>query len=118
MGAQGTAVLDFGAFPGSAIAKVDVAAAGVVAASAIEAWIRPAASADHTDIDHVAAPMKVVGVYLSDDNIRIYGIDQNDVLPPLEPVVLAGSGSSKTFGMDRQPKPMFVGQFNVNWVWN
>lgn len=117
MGAQGTAVLDFGAFPGSNIARVDVAAAGVIAGSAVEAWLRPVASADHTDVDHIAAPMKVVGEYVADDNIRIYGINENDVLPPLEPQPLFG-GSSKLSGMQRSPVPMFVGQWNVNWVWN
>jgi hypothetical protein len=120
MGAQGTATLDFGAFPGSSVAYVDVVAAGVVAASAVEAWIRPVASTDHTDVDHVAAPMKVVGVYVSDGNIRIYGINQNDVIPPLEPqpvAMSAGSLRTKTL-LDRQKSPMFVGQFNVWWVWN
>jgi len=129
MGAQGTATLDFGAFPGSNVASVDVAAAGVVAGSAIEAWIRPAASADHTDVDHVVAPMKVVGTYLSDGNIRIFGINENDVIPPLEPVAhvpgnkeagVGGGGKllSPFLRLARQPSPMFVGQFNVNWVWN
>jgi hypothetical protein len=119
MGASGTATLDFGAFPGSNVAIVDVAAPGVVSTSAVEAWIRPVASADHTDTDHVAAPMKVVGQYLSDDNIRIFGINQNDVIPPVE---LQPETSSKLRGVivrpARQNAPMFVGQFNVWWVWN
>ena len=121
MGASGTAVLDFGAFPGSNVAIVDVAAAGVISTSAVEAWIRPVASADHTDADHVAAPMKVVGQYLSDNNIRIFGINQNDVIPPLEPQPSLDK-SSKPRGVfvspARQNAPMFVGQFNVWWVWN
>lgn len=106
MGAQGTATLDFGAFPGSSVATVDVVATGVISTSAIEAWIRPEATADHTDADHVAAPMKVVGVFLSNDNIRIFGINTNDVIPPDTP------------GVPIQAAPMFVGLFKVNWVWN
>lgn len=122
MGAQGTATLDFGAFPGSNVAFVDVAAVGVVAGSAIEAWMRPVATADHTDTDHIAAPMKVVGTYLSDDNIRIYGINESDVMPPEEeqrPEANPGISSLRS-GLTRvrQPAPMFVGQFSVNWVWN
>lgn len=119
MATQGTAVLDFGAFPGSNVAVVDVATAGVVSTSAVEAWVRPEASADHTDADHIAAPMKVVGQYLSDGNIRIYGINMNDVMPPVEtaqpykPVYRMLSP-----GVTRQRAPMLVGQFNVNWVWN
>jgi len=117
MGAQGTAVLDFGSFPGSSVASVDVAATGVVSTSAIEAWIRPEATADHTDVDHVAAPMKVVGTFLSNNNIRIYGISTNDVIPP-EELVAATSDVGLSQRPNRQGLPMFVGQFNVNWVWN
>jgi hypothetical protein len=122
MGAQGTAVLDFGAFPGSNVAIVDVVAVGVVVSSAIEAWLNPAASADHTDMDHVAAPMKVTGTYLSDGNIRIYGINVNDTIPPLELVLRKGElpvfANRNYVTFERRNAPMFVGQFNVNWVWN
>lgn len=122
MGAQGTATLDFGAFPGSNVAYVDVATPGVISTSAVEAWIRPVATADHTDTDHVAAPMKVVGQYVSDGNIRIYGINLNDVMPPLEPQQLLRRPVTSTTRpevlMARQNSPMFVGQFSVWWVWN
>lgn len=122
MGAQGTAVLDFGAFPGSNVAITDVVATGVISTSAVEAWIRPEASADHTDTDHVAAPMKVTGQYLSDGNIRIYGININDVIPPLEntpPKTLTALQATRPyFNQQRQNSPMLVGQYNVNWVWN
>lgn len=101
------------------MAIADVSTAGVVSTSTIEAWIRPIASSDHTDTDHVAAPMRVVGTYLSDNNLRIYGINQNDVIPPLEPQPAV---TSKLRGplvrFDRQNAPMFVGQFNVSWSWS
>ena len=121
MGAQGTAVLDFGAFPGSSVTSVDVAASGVGSTSAVEAWIRPVASADHTVEDHITTPMRVVGQYLSDNNIRIYGINTNDILPPEEvvpnpgkrPLINRNNRLSK-----RDPAPMLVGQYNVWWVWN
>jgi len=109
MGAQGTATLDFGVFPGSSVTSVDVAAAGLISTSAVEAWIRPVATADHTVEDHIIVPMRVVGQYLSDGNIRIYGINANDVIPPQEDV------SPATV---RQNAPMLVGQYNVWWVWN
>jgi hypothetical protein len=118
MGAQGTATLDFGAFPGSNVAYVDVVATGVISTSAIEAWLRPVATADHTDTDHIAAPMKVSAVFVSNDNIRIYGINQNDVMPPLEPQLGMSPSDQKYARMDRQNSPMFVGQFSVWWVWN
>jgi hypothetical protein len=121
MGAQGTAVLDFGAFPGSSAGSVDVNTVGVVNTSAIEAWIRPVASADHTDADHIAAPMKVTAMFLSNDNIRIFGFNTNDVVPPVENLPPQPPGSklnSPYVRPGRQNAPMFVGQFNVWWVWN
>lgn len=123
MGAQGTTSLNFGAFPGSSVASVDVAATGVVVTSAVEAWIRPEASADHTDGDHVAANMRIVGHYLSDGNIRIWGLNNNDITPPLEPSPVVGAtGVASTARVHqtlaRQPAPMLVGTFNVNWAWN
>lgn len=122
MGAQGTATLDFGAFPGSSITNVDVVAAGVISTSAVEAWIRPEATADHTDGDHVATPIRIVGHYLSDNNIRIWGINENDVIPPLEPVPLvrdlATSAARPEAVVARQNSPMLVGTYKVNWVWN
>lgn len=120
MGAQGTATLDFGAFPGSSVTSVDVVATGVISTSAVEAWIRPVASADHTVEDHIIAPMRVVGQYLSDNNIRIYGININDVMPPFEEqrLVITGTGARKKTNITRQNAPMLVGQYNVWWVWN
>jgi hypothetical protein len=121
MGAQGTATLDFGAFPGSNITSVDVSAPGVVSTSAVEAWIRPEATADHTDGDHVIAPMRVIGHYLSDNNIRIWGIGINDVMPPLEPQTLVRPSTNAArpeFQFGRQNSPMLVGTYMANWVWN
>ena len=54
MGAQGTAVLDFGAFPGKSDASVAVTGqAAIVAGSLVEAWIRPVDTADHTADEHM-----------------------------------------------------------------
>jgi len=110
MGAQGTADLNFGAFPGSSVAFVDVVATGVVSTSGVEAWIRPVATADHTDVDHIAAPLRIVGVFVSNDNIRIYGMSTSDLFSPDPPQTAPRVGI--------RPSPMFVGIFKVNWVWN
>lgn len=124
MGAQGTAILNFGAFPGSSVTSVDVNTVGVVATSAVEAWIRPVVSADHSDIDHVAARIRVVGSFLSNDNIRIYGINENDVIPPFEGRKPTGQENTPASAVrphtetSRQNSPMLVGQYNVWWVWN
>jgi hypothetical protein len=121
MGAQGTATLDFGVFPGSSVTSVDVVATGVISTSAVEAWIRPVASSDHTVEDHIIVPMRVVGQYLSDNNLRIYGINTNDVQPPEEriPVLKKKPLTLRNNAMTvRAPAPMLVGQYNVWWVWN
>jgi hypothetical protein len=75
-------------------------------------------------MDHVAAPMKVVAVYVSDDNMRIYGINQNDVIPstelqPQQPGQLTPLAALRPKqNPARQASPMFVGQFSVFWCWN
>lgn len=97
----GTAELNFGVFPGTSIATVDVASVGVLVTSKLQAWIRPTATADHTDIDHVAASMAVHAIYLSDGNFRIYGSNRNDVTAP----------------DSKKNQPMFVGRYAVNWAW-
>lgn len=121
-GSTATGVLNFGSFPGSSVTSVDIVAVGVISTSVINAWIRPVASADHTDIDHVAAPMRVIGKYLSDGNIRVYGINTNDVIPP--PVLIHRQPQEATIAgrnyqsLERKISPMFVGQYNVNISWS
>ena len=123
MGAQGTASLDFGAFPGSSITQVDVTSAGIISTSALEAWIRPVSTADHTDMDHIAAPIRVTAMFLSNDNMRVFGINDNQIVPPLESQPIAGIGDqpSGLRGQNfvaRQNAPMLVGIYSVWWVWN
>ncbi len=57
--ATGTAILDFGAFPGSGQAAVAVADATVGAASKCEAWIRPIATAEHSEDEHIVEDLKI-----------------------------------------------------------
>ena len=86
MGAQGTADLDFGAFPGKSDASVAVTGqAGIVAGSLAEAWLRPVDTADHKADEHLLGQIEVKAgniaagtgftVYgVSLDNTRSYGI--------------------------------------------
>jgi len=99
MSGSGTALLDFGAFPGNTYATVDVNSPGIVAGSAIEAWIFPAATADHSIDEHVLEELTVRAAYLSNDNLRIYGTENSMDGP-------------------RSPNGHFLyGKFNVGWVW-
>lgn len=58
--ATGTATLDFGAFPGKCDASVAVTGqAALVAGSKVEAWIEPAATAQHSVDEHMLESFKV-----------------------------------------------------------
>lgn len=85
MGAQGEAVLNFGAFPGKTDATVAVTGQGaIVADSLVEAWIRPEATAEHSADEHrvegliihadTIVPSTGFTIYgQTDDKLRRYG---------------------------------------------
>ena len=79
MGAQGTATLDFGAFPGSYDVDLDVAAAGVLTTSAVEAWIRPQASTDHSIDEHLIESIKIIGYCEAAGTITIRAFQVTEV---------------------------------------
>ena len=58
---QGSAVIDFGAHPGSNEASIAVADSGVSAASKAEAFVM----ADDTTSDHTASDHRYVGLWLA-----------------------------------------------------
>lgn len=93
MGAQGTAVLDFGAAPGAnSEASIAVSQASILADSSVEAWVRHAATADHT-LDEVRFEQLriLAGSINAGVGFTIYG------------EVLKGRA---------------WGRFNIDWVWN
>jgi hypothetical protein len=96
MGAQGTATLDFGAFPGSSDASVAVSGqTGILSGSLAEAWIVPAATADHSVDEHRVEELAVVaGSIVAGTGFTVYGR-------------CTGRGDVRLYG-----------QFNVGWVWN
>lgn len=98
MGAAGSALLDFGAFPGARDITLDVATVGVVTTSLVEAWVFPAVTADHTADEHRIENLKVSAVWKVDGTITITGICDD---PPI------GGQSGKLYG-----------KYNVGWVWN
>jgi hypothetical protein len=53
MSGQGTTTIDFGAFPGKTDVTVDIVASGITGLSLAEAWLFPAATADHTVDEHL-----------------------------------------------------------------
>lgn len=95
MGAQGTTTLDFGAFPGASDASVAVTGqASILSGSLVEAWLLPAATADHSADEHRVETLDVVaGLIVAGTGFTIYGM--ND-----------GAGTR------------IYGTWNVAWVWN
>lgn len=104
MGAQGTATINFGAFPGATDATVAVTGqAGILAGSLVEAWILPAATADHSADEHwVDPPQITAGNVVAGTGFTIYG------------KVREGDG----VGDRRANSARVYGQWNVAWVWN
>jgi hypothetical protein len=94
MATQGTAVLNFGAFPGGSNASVTVTGqAGIVAGSLVEAWVRPVATADHSADEHIVDPPRVIA---------------GDIVPGVGFTVHGFSVNTKRHH----------GQYTVAWVWN
>lgn len=111
--ATGTAVLDFGAFPGKSDASVAVTGqAAIVAGSLAEAWIRPVATADHTADEHMLETLKVfAGNIVAGVGFTIYGFntsETNEEPAPLRDVNSPTGGGRAT---------RIYGQFTIAWAW-
>ena len=100
MGGQGTAVLDFGGFPGASDANVVAAAVGMTSTSLAEAWMSPTATADHTSDEHFVETIKLIAGLFVNDIIIIRGVNSSQLTNP------------------EGPTPRIWGTWNVNWVWN
>lgn len=96
MGASGTTTVDFGTFPGTSTAAVDVTGqAGILSNSLVEAWVLPVTTADHTDLEHILDPPRVIaGSIVAGTGFTIYAT--------------AWPG-----GLN-----LHYGQYTVAWVWN
>ena len=111
MGAQGTATLDFGAFPGVSNTSVTITGqAAIVAGSLVEAWISPAITSDHSADEHVVETLKVIaGNIVAGTGFTIYGINASQLNEPIIGGVMCSQGGIGT---------RLYGQWNVGWVWN
>lgn len=133
MGAQGTATLDFGAFPGKSDASVAVTGqAGILSGSLVEAWILPAATADHSADEHLVETLKVVAGNISaGTGFTIYGINTSQLNEPLSEygqgrnhrstgtaAANTGTGANTHKGSVGGQGTRIYGQWSVAWVWN
>jgi hypothetical protein len=129
MGAQGTATINFGAFPGQSDASVTVTGqAGILAGSLVEAWLFPTATADHSADEHVVETIEVkAGNIVAGTGFTIYAKNTNQVLErePLQQLVQqqpSAGDMPRTIGMNpnyiTSRSPMIYGQWTVAWAWN
>lgn len=130
MGATGTAVLDFGAFPGKSDASVDVTGqSGIVTGSLVEAWIRPAATADHSADEHMLETIKVFAANIvAGTGFTIYGFNTSEINEHEPPQFITHQGQSVA-GSPRQAGrwpatysegrgTRIYGAFTIAWAWN
>lgn len=119
MGAQGTATLDFGAFPGKSDTSVTVTGqTGIVSGSLVEAWIRPVATSDHTADEHIVdAPVVIAGNIVAGTGFTIYGVAR-DGIPVPDAIPRFERRALDPLQERGRVAPMPYGQWTVAWVWN
>ena len=125
MGAQGTATLDFGAFPGGSDTTVAVTGqTGILAGSLVEAWILPSATADHTADEHWCESLRVMaGNVVAGTGFTIYGLNTSTLFEPLVSpgVATFRSGGSPNGEQGRSVGGLgtrIYGAWNIAWCWN
>ena len=126
-GNQGTAVLNFGAFPGASDASVAVTGqTGIVAGSVVQAWMRPVDTADHLADEHWVETIEVsAGAIVAGTGFTIFGRNSNQINEGLEH---AGVGNFRSAATTVYGRPgdesrggqgtRIYGQWNVQWRWN
>jgi hypothetical protein len=124
MGAQGTVVLDFGAFPGKSDASVAVTGqSGIVSGSLVEAWIRLEATSDHSADEHMVETIKVfAGNIIAGTGFTVYGLNTSQ-LNESEPAQLfeepSGVRTPQHSPASSEGKGTRIyGQWTIAWCWN
>jgi hypothetical protein len=128
--ATGTAILDFGAFPGASDASVAVTGqTGIVSGSLVEAWIRPVDTVDHTADEHMIETLKVFAhSIVAGTGFTISGFNTSQLNEPVVPVIqgpnnltLAGNLVDAE-GFQQLTRgglgTRIYGQWTVAWAWN
>jgi L-fucose mutarotase/ribose pyranase (RbsD/FucU family) len=113
MGASGTAILDFGSFPGQSTASLVVASAGITPTSLIEAWILPAVTTDHSADEHQVETLTVKADQTSVVPGVSFVINLTNTSQLNEPLVASGSQGSTLGGLGTR----IFGKWSIGWVW-
>jgi hypothetical protein len=118
MGAQGTATINFGAFPGASDTSVAVSQINILSGSLVEAWLFPSATADHSADEHLIDPPTIsAGNIVAGVGFTIYAVARDGIPVPdaIERGIAAVTAPPQEHGRSA-PKP--YGQWSVAWVWN
>lgn len=129
MGAQGTVTIDFGAFPGKSDASVAITGqTGIVAGSLVEAWLFPAATADHTADEHMVETLKIsAGNIVASTGFTVYAFNTNQIAEHELPQQLTHQQPSagamprwigRRADYSEGKAPMIYGQWTIAWAWN
>lgn len=126
----GTAVVDFGAFPGASDASIGVTGqAAIVAGSKINAWLRLEATADHSADEHWVESIRVfAGNIVAGTGFTIYARNDSELSEPLEWAHPAHIHiASSTAGQNTAPQvgnpwrggqgTRIYGQWTLQWQW-
>lgn len=99
---NGSALLDFGVFPGASDASVAVTGqAAIQAGSTIDAWLSPAATTDHTADEHLVESLSVFcGNVIAGTGFTIYGTNTSQLYDA------NGNGT------------LVYGKWNIFWRWS
>lgn len=113
MGASGTTIVDFGAFPGQSEASTVVSAPGIAANSLVEAWIFPANTTDHSADEHRVETLSA----MVDPTLIVPGISFTVSLvnssQANEQASMIGSQGGAVGGIGTR----IYGKWNVAWIW-
>jgi hypothetical protein len=126
----GTAILDFGAFPGSSHATVAVIGqAAIIAGSVVEAWLRPVATADHSADEHMLETLDIFAAdIVAGVGFTIHGFNKSQIFER-EPLQLLIHQGQSNLGSPRQAGQWpagysegrgtrIYGQWTIAWEWN
>lgn len=104
---SGQTTVDFGSFPGKSDASVTITGqTTILSGSIVNAWILPAATADHSSDEHLVETLKVLpGNIIAGTGFTIYGVNYSQLNEP----IVGGRGGIGT---------RLYGLWNVGWAWN
>ena len=109
--ATGTAIVDFGAFPGSLHATTVITGqTGIVADSKVEVWINPIDSVDHSADEHKVEPLRATHSTIVADT----GFTAEMFYTGEHPVIDTQFRRGPTPNANH---PRCYGKCNVMWAW-